>query len=183
MSVENNYNIVVRIRNGDKNAFEKVYWDYSDDLHRLALKFLKDHQLADDAIQDLFINLWDNRKNLDPDKSLKAFLFISLKNHVLNMKKTHRRRILRQFEYMDSNESITDKTDDAIIQSDYNKIYNKGLKTLPLLKRQVYELKRVSRFSNDEIAARLGLSVNTVKSHYYLAKKSMRDYFSYYNLP
>lgn len=183
MGVEINNNIVVRIRNGDKHAFEKVYWDYSDDLYRLALKFLKDPQLADDAIQDLFIQLWVNRKKLDPEKSLKAFLFISLKNHVLNMKKTYRRRIIRQFEYMDNNKSITDKTDDTIIQSDYLKIYNKGLKKLPLLKRQVYELKRVSRFSNDEIAARLGLSVNTVKSHYYLAKKSMRDYFSYYNLP
>ncbi|MEX0647685.1 MAG: RNA polymerase sigma-70 factor [Balneolaceae bacterium] len=174
-------NIVIRIRNGDKEAFEEAYWQYSDTLHRLALRFLKDDQLAEDAVQDLFINLWNDRKKLDQEKSLKAFLFVSLKNHVLNMIKKNKRRIIRQFEYVNINEGTPEKTDDAIIQSDYRFIYNRGLKQLPVVKRQIYELKMGNNFSNDEIAARLGLSVNTVKSHYYLAKKSMRDFFSSYN--
>ncbi len=173
-------NLVKRIRIGDKKALEEVYWLYYDELHQLAVKFLRDQQLAEDAVQDVFIKLWLNRLNLKSEKSLKGYLFISLKNHVLNMIKIKKRRILRQFEYarINANESL--KADEVVLHSELQLLFNHCLKKLPDIKRQVYELKSAGDYTNDEIAAKLGLTVNTVKSHYYLASKRMREYISAY---
>jgi RNA polymerase sigma-70 factor (family 1) len=173
-------NLVKRIRVGDKKALEEVYWLYCEELHQLAVKFLRDQQLAEDAVQDIFIKLWLNRLNLKSEKSLKGYLFISLKNHVLNMIKIKKRRILRQFEYARINTNESNKADEVVIHSELQLLFNHCLTKLPDVKRQVYELKRAGVYTNDEIASKLGLTVNTVKSHYYLARKSMREYISAY---
>jgi RNA polymerase sigma-70 factor (family 1) len=173
-------NLVKRIRVGDKKALEEVYWLYCEELHQLAVKFLRDQQLAEDAVQDIFIILWLNRLNLKSEKSLKGYLFISLKNHVLNMIKIKKRRILRQFEYARINTNESNKADEVVIHSELQLLFNHCLTKLPDVKRQVYELKRAGVYTNDEIASKLGLTVNTVKSHYYLARKSMREYISAY---
>jgi RNA polymerase sigma-70 factor (family 1) len=173
-------NLVERIRVGDKKALEEVYWLYCEELHQLAVKFLRDQQLAEDAVQDIFIKLWLNRLNLKSEKSLKGYLFISLKNHVLNMIKIKKRRILRQFEYARINTNESNKADEVVIHSELQLLFNHCLTKLPDVKRQVYELKRAGVYTNDEIASKLGLTVNTVKSHYYLARKSMREYISAY---
>jgi RNA polymerase sigma-70 factor (family 1) len=173
-------NIIKRIRIGDKKALEEVYWLYCDELHQLAFKFLRDEQLAKDAVQDIFIKLWLNRLNLNNQKSLKGFLFVSLKNHVLNMLKINKRRVLRQFEYARINTAVSESADEGVIHSELQFLINQCLQKLPAVKRQVYILKRAGDYTNDEIAAKLGLTVNTVKSHYYLACKSMREYLSVY---
>ncbi|CAN5417002.1 RNA polymerase sigma-70 factor [soil metagenome] len=173
-------NLIVRLHNGDENALEEIYWLYCDQLHRLAFQFLRDQQLAEDAVQDIFLKLWNQRNQLDENRSIRGFLIISLKNHVLNMLKINKRRILRQFEYSRINTNKVNETDSTAICSELHLLIEHCLKNLPEAKRRVYELKRVGDFSNKEIASRLGLSENTVKSHYYLAKKSLKEFISAY---
>lgn len=175
VSIDQN-SVTFRLRNGDTQALEEIYWEYCEDLHGLALHYLRDEQLAEDAVQDVFLNIWNNRRDLDTELSLSGFLFTSLKNHVLNMMKIHKRRILRQYEYTGINKPNDQNPDDALIISDYKSALNRGLQKLPPTKRHVYELKIFGGFKNDEIANHLGISVNTVKSHYSLAKKSIKHF-------
>jgi RNA polymerase sigma-70 factor (family 1) len=173
-------NLIIRIQKGDQNALEEVYWLYCDELHSHAFNFLRDQQLAEDAVQDIFLKLWSQRHQLDENRSIKGFLIISLKNHVLNMLKMNKRRILRQFEYSRVNTNEIKEPDSSVICSELQGLLEHCLKKLPEAKRRVYELKRVGHFSNHEIASKLGLSENTVKSHYYLAKKSIKEFINAY---
>lgn len=169
-----------KISKGSEKAFREIYWLYCDQLHRLAFQFLRDQQLAEDAVQDIFLKLWNQRHQLDENRSIKGFLFISLKNHVLNMIKIDKRRILRQFEYSLINTNKVNETDSTAICSELHLLIENCIDNLPEAKRRVYKLKKVGGYSNKEIASRLGLSENTVKSHYYLAKKSMKEFISAY---
>ncbi|REL38069.1 RNA polymerase sigma-70 factor [Rhodohalobacter sp. SW132] len=178
----NDTKLVQKIIEGSEEAFREIYWLYCDQLHRLAFQFLRDQQLAEDAVQDIFLKLWNQRHQLDENRSIKGFLLISLKNHVLNLLKINKRRILRQFEYSRINTNKVNETDGAVICSELHSLIEHCLENLPVAKRRVYELKRVGDFSNKEIASELGLSENTVKSHYYLAKKKMQELiFTYQN--
>jgi RNA polymerase sigma-70 factor (ECF subfamily) len=170
--------LVSRLRNGDKKAFESIYLIYHKQVLGLAIRYLKDQQLAEDAVQDVFSKLWSNRHKLDSEKSIKAFLFTVLKNHVLNMIKKRKRQILRQFEYAEVNKKESRSTDQEIIYEDTENILSEGLNKLPEKKKIVFNLKTIEGYSNREIANQLGISIHTVKSQFYKANKFIKNFLS-----
>ncbi|MEX2573778.1 MAG: RNA polymerase sigma-70 factor [Balneolaceae bacterium] len=170
--------IIIRLRNNDREAFRKVYWAHRKSVYGLALRYLKDSQLAEDAVQDIFLKLWQNRDSLDSGKSLRGFLFTSLKHHVLNMIKSRKRRVLRQMEYTRFTDDQTDDPESRMLLSEYEHIFNRGLQKLPARKQLIYRLKSIDGYSNKEIAGRLGVSIHTVKSQYSRANKFIRKFMS-----
>src|SRR5690625_596565 len=99
------------IKQGDRIAFREVYYNYYQQLYFVAGKYLKDSQMAEDAVQEIFIILWVKRESLDPSKSLESFLFTCLKNHVLNMIKSRKRRILLAYEANEEEVDESNSTD------------------------------------------------------------------------
>jgi RNA polymerase sigma-70 factor (family 1) len=172
----NNKQIVKKLRNGDKKAFESVYWAYREPVYALALNYLKDPELAEDAIQDIFLKLWAKKRDLNDEKSLHGFIFISLKNHVLNMMKLNKRRIIRQFEYLEISSNSKLGTDEVVYHAELEILLQQGLDHLPKKKQEVYRLKQIDGFSNQEIAERMNISVHTVKSQYYKANDFIRKF-------
>jgi RNA polymerase sigma-70 factor (family 1) len=169
-------NLIVRLRDGDEDAFEEIYWLYRNEIYGLAFRYLKDHALSEDAVQDIFIKLWLYRNQLDSGRAIHGFLFTSLKNHVLNMIKSRKRRILRQFEYIRYNDSRGENPEDSMFHSEYENIVREGLKKLPAGKQLVFKLKFYDGFSSKEIASELGISVNTAKSQFYKANKFIQTF-------
>ncbi len=178
MDLPETKNLVKRLRNGEKEAFENIYLIYHKQVLGLAIRYLKDHQLAEDAVQDVFSKLWLNRHKLDSEKSIKAFLFTVLKNHVLNMIKMRKRQILRQFEYAEVNKKESKSADQEIIFEDAEVILSEGLNKLPEKKKVVFKMKTFDGYSNNEIADQLGISVHTVKSQFYKANKFIKKFLS-----
>ena len=164
------------LKNGDKEAFEKIYWMYRKPVYGMAYRYLKVHELAEDAVQDVFFKLWEKRDTLDIEKPFEPFLFSILKNHVLNMIKMKKRRILRQFEYSKINSKKAKETDEEVIYSDTERIVQEGLSLLPEGKQLVFKMKQIDGYSNKEIARELDISVHTVKSQIYKASKFLRTF-------
>jgi RNA polymerase sigma-70 factor (family 1) len=164
------------LKKGDKKAFENIYWMFRKPVYGMAFRYLKDHQLAEDAVQDVFFKLWVKRDTLNPDMPFEPFLFSILKNHVLNMIKIKKRRILRQFEYREMNTRINKETDADAILADTQRIFQEGLDQLPEGKQLVFKMKRFEGYTNKEIARELNISVHTVKSQFYKASKFLRSF-------
>ncbi|MEX0774057.1 MAG: RNA polymerase sigma-70 factor [Balneolales bacterium] len=173
-----NKDFIQGLRSGDKNVFEEVYLRYQRSVYGMAYRYLRDKELAEDAVQDVFIKLWHHRKSLDHEKSIQGFLFKVLKNHVLNMIKSDKRRIIRNYEYICHTKNEGENPEGAAIESDYDRLLEKGSAKLPPKKRDVFNLKRLQGFSNKEIAVELGLSDNTVKSHLHWSRKFIRTYLA-----
>lgn len=172
--------LVERLNKGDRQAFENIYWMYRRPMMALAQRYLKDQQLAEDAVQDVFSKLWDKREVLDSERSLRGFIFTSLRNHVLNLIKIQKRRILRQFEYTTLNEQESRSTDEETIYSEMKNIVEIGVGKLPEGKQLVFELKSFKGYTNQEIAERLGISVHTVRSQFYKANKVVQQFVTKY---
>lgn len=168
--------LVRRLNKGDRQAFEKVYWMYHKPMLTLAHRYLKDYQLAEDAVQDVFSKLWIKRADISSDRSLRGFIFTALRNHVLNMVKIHKRRILRQFEYSEINKTASQSTDERVIYSETEKVVEKGMTALPDGKKLVFQLKSLQGYSNQEVAEHLGISVHTVRSQFQKANKIVQKF-------
>lgn len=63
------------IRNGDVRSFEILYQRYHRQLHNLAVKYLKQQVLAEDAVQEIYLKIWLHKEELDELRSVKGLLF------------------------------------------------------------------------------------------------------------
>ncbi len=169
--------LVRLIIEGDILAFEELYERYHELLFYLALKYLKSESLSEDAIQEIFTRLWQNRSNLDPGKSVKYYLLVNTKNHVMNMIRNQNNKLLLGGGFDEADYSAESDVWEDVIHSEQIGIINKGMDELSRKRRKVFELKMIFGFSNSQIAEKLSMSVNTVKVHYFHALKFMRDFF------
>ena len=62
------------LREGDESAFAQIYDQYNQTLYHFALRYLKDKTLAEDALQEVFVKLWQQRGKLEHELPLKGFL-------------------------------------------------------------------------------------------------------------
>ena len=165
-----------KIREGSEKAFREIYDRYHIQMYFIAKKYVKDTGLSEDAVQDIFVKLWTKRHKLDETKSIKAFLFTMLRNHVLNMIRDRRDEIVS---IASMNMEILPKknlTDDEMLYKEYHDIVQKGLDELSGRKREVFELKAFNGHSNSEVADLLKINIRTVKTHYYNSSKFIRAY-------
>jgi len=176
MTKKNTKNLSSKIRRGDTSSFELIYRRHHQQLFYLAQRYLKDQGLAEDAVQDVFVKLWAKRKQLDPGRPVKGYLFTMLKNHVLNMIRDRKREVLSAYTETIDTEVERCQTEDAVIYDQYKHIMQQGLQRLSARKKQVFELKTFKGLSNAQVAEELLISVNTVKTHFYHGSRFLRNY-------
>ncbi|MEX0660199.1 MAG: RNA polymerase sigma-70 factor [Balneolaceae bacterium] len=165
-----------KLRIGDEEVYEKLYYCYHKRLYSFAFKYLKSKELAEDAVQDTFIKLWEQRRTITT--SVKGFLFTAARNHVLNMIRNKKRKVLKHIELERQKINTENKTEEIILYSEYQKILAKGVEKLTEGKKEIFNLKTVHGLSNSEVANHLDITINTVKSQYYQASKFIREYLN-----
>lgn len=164
------------IKKRDKQAFTVVYQKYHGYLYALALKYLKNTQMAEDAVQHVFVKLWETTKNIDIEINLKNYLYTMTKNYILNKIRDHKDVI--SVNYANAQKEIVE--DDFLKDlenSQLRQFLYKGIHNLPPQKKEICLKKLETNGSNQEIADEMGISVHTVKSHYQESLKILRTYF------
>src|SRR5690606_23253179 len=71
------------LKGGDSRAFDEIYHRYWPMMHRLVTRMLGDEDLANDAVQDVFVSFWERRDTIDAATSLKHYLYAAARNQVL----------------------------------------------------------------------------------------------------
>lgn len=165
-----------KIQKGSEQAFSLIYERYHVQMYFIAKKYVKDSGLAEDAVQDIFVKLWQKRESLDKSKSLKGFLFTMLRNHVLNMIRDRKQEIVAISSVEEKKLPNSNVTEDDILYDEYQDVVEKGLNELSERKRKVFELRTSRGFTNSEVAKFLNIDISTVKTHYYLSSKFIRAY-------
>lgn len=163
-------NLWTKAKNDDFIAFEKIYRCYNLLLRRYAKNYLQDSYLIDEAVQGLFVEIYEKRKNLTISKNLPAYLCVLL-----------RRRIANEYERSKIYVKIDEKDNDMLLLSDSetiegNIVYNEhSLERYNMLKRtvesklskrqrEVLKLRFYDNLSNGDIAKRLGVDYGTVRN-------------------
>lgn len=168
--------LIQEIKRNDEKAFEEVYQRYHKPLYYLALKFVKNREMAEDVVQDVFVKFWHHREQLDESKSIKGFLFTATKNLVLNRIRDQKNQIIKQLEIFESQRMSGNDTEEKVRMNEMRRFMDKMAGKLSTRKREIFDLKVYKGLSNEEVATRLGLSINTVKFQYMQALKAIRTW-------
>lgn len=164
--------VLKELQNQNKSVYKNVFNHFYKGLVIYANNFLFDQEASEDTVQEVFISLWENAKNIEIKTSLKAYLYAMVRNRCLNYLKSV--KITDDLNVIDLNSIlVVDEDLDLISEEEKTILYNHILKIIesfPESMQQVFKLKFIENYKYDEIANEMGISVNTVKTQLKRAK-------------
>lgn len=171
------HTLFILLKKRDREAFSAIYEKYHRYLYSLALKYLKNTQMAEDAVQHVFVKLWESTSDIHIEINLKNYLYTMTKNYILNQIRDHKDEI--SLNYINAQIDIPGQEDviKAMEDKQMRNFLYRGVELLPPQKKEICLRKLETTDSNQQIADKMGLSVNTVKSHYQESIKMLRSYF------
>ncbi|MFA5819757.1 MAG: RNA polymerase sigma-70 factor [Bacteroidales bacterium] len=173
--------LALRIKLGDEQAFELLFRKYYVRLCVFAKKFLNDPEEAHDIVQDVFVKIWEGRDEIDPEDSLKSYVFKIAQNLSLNKlrrKKVESRYIeIYKLVYIEQQEF---SAHESLLTRELEKNITHSIGKLPAECRKVFELSRIEGLKYREIADTLHISVKTVEAQMSKALQSLRIELSDY---
>lgn len=175
MKSTSNKLLVNELKAGNKSAFAHIYDSYCDKVYHFILKFVIDQEDARELVQQVFIKLWENRQKVNSGLPLDPYLFVISRNCSFDfLKKIARERELKE-QLLQMNNIRCNETENNILLKEYQDLVNKAMLQLPEKRRAVFQC-RMDGMSYDEIAEKLHISKNTVKTHLLKSYKFVKDY-------
>ncbi|WP_426584222.1 RNA polymerase sigma-70 factor [Mucilaginibacter sp. R-33] len=161
-------------------AFREIYQRYWKKLYGDAHKRLKNRELSEEVVQEIFSNLWHKRHTLQIKTTIGGYLHQAVLNQVVDQyrKQAVRAKHNEAFKLL-STETDTG-TEDAIMLRDLTHTLETEISHLPDKCRSVFELSRKEYKSNKEIAQLLGISEKTVENQITKALKRLRMSLSHH---
>ena len=163
-------------------AFDLIYNKYSKKLYKFGYSLLKSHEETENLVQDVFLNLWENRNKVEKDSSIKSYIFAITYNSAISIlrKKAKESKFV---EYLKSLQIIYEKP--VNMELEYTELTNRIneiVYALPQRQKEVYLLHKVEALKYSEIAVLLDISVNTIENHMSRALKTIRKKLGNYSL-
>lgn len=163
------------LKNGTHQAFDEVFNCYHAPLKRYLSALLGSESDAQEMSQEVFIRLWTRREEIDPEKNIKWFLYSTAK--FLSLSYFRHKKVESRYEEFISTASnhFAISTDDEMIAKELLVLAELTIDKMPPQRQKVFRMRFEQCKSNDEIAAELGLSPETVKSHLTAGKKEIQN--------
>lgn len=166
--------IIERIRQGEIHEFETLFRSSYVSLVRFAKTLIKDHDTAEEIVQDFFFRIWKNKENLNIESSLNGYLFRSVHNSCLHYIE-HQKVVIKHTEEMSREPEETSVDPGDVLN--YKELQEKIARILERLPEKCGRIFCMSRFEGlkySEIAKELSISVKTVEANMGRALKEFR---------
>lgn len=167
--------LLQKIAESDEASFAELYEAYKVPLNLFVLKFVKSNELSNDIIQEVFIRIWEHRKELPVIDAFNAYLFTIARNLTLNLLKRASKENTVKAEIAKNYQPFASIAEDRLLSNQYKQFVEEVLQSLPAQTRAVFRLCREEEKSYDEAAAYLGISRNAVKKHIVRSHKFFRE--------
>jgi RNA polymerase sigma-70 factor (family 1) len=164
-------NIWENIRKGDKNALQNLHNKYFYQMYLYARKSTNGNAgLAEELVSDCFIKIWENREDIDIKISIKHYLFLILHNSIIDYYR--KKRILTDPITEDIEEPGGEDVFDD--QEEFAQLYS-VLQKLPDQRRNILKMAVFDSLTYNEIAGKLNISRNTVKTQIARAYRFLKE--------
>ena len=168
--------LLIKLKEGSFQAFEKLYTMYSGKLYNFIMRLSSGNQyMAEEVVQTTFIRIWEVRGKVDPDASFISFLCTIAKNLLMNMYQRQTVEYVYNEYLMKSAADRDSQTEDTIDLRFLNDYIDSLAEELPAQRKKIFILSKRQNYTNKEIAEMMVISESTVDTQLSLAVKFMRE--------
>lgn len=161
---------------GDEFAFVTLYNRYKGQVYVYCRKMLLDEELAQDALQETFLRVYENRARLLKTSAFRSWLFTIARNQCYNLMRRDRRTVPLEDEA--SLRAARGTPASKLERSEQAALVNRFLMELKVEYREVLILREYQGLSYDEISAVTRSSVSSVKSRLFKARRKLASYLA-----
>lgn len=176
--------LVAAAKRGQKAAFGELYARHSKKIYRATLRIMRNHEDAEDALQDSFLNAFVHLGDFDGRSSFSTWLTrIAINSALMKLRKSRRCPEISSDEPADAREDFAPyepadsrpNPEEQFAQRQRQRIVSRAVRTLRPSLRQVIEIRRLQEFSMKETARTLRISIPATKSRLYHARIALRQ--------
>ncbi|KPF41312.1 sigma-70 family RNA polymerase sigma factor [Rhizobium sp. G187] len=152
---------------GDRRGLERIYTSESARMVTIAERILRRHDLAEEIVQEAFVQIWNKAFQYQPDRgSARGWIYAVVRSRALNALRDGRREDLTETESLDrlQDEGAETLYSDLFDDLDTKSRLRSCLLRLDELRRRTVMMAYVSGYSHGEIAGRLKLPLGTTKA-------------------
>ena len=168
----------IKIQHKDLVTFEHYYKEHYKYFYLLACKYLKNAQLAEEIVNDVFLKIWEDVGKIHLDTSLKSYISKAVINRSLNELNKNKKETAFRTELAAKPDEIFELKE--IEENELRIRLYKAIDQLPEQCKKVFEMSRFEELKQQEIADKLGISIKTVKNHITIALKKLSEIAIYY---
>ena len=158
-----------KMKAGDQESFSKIFKSYYPKLYAYGIKLIPFPDFIRDHVQDLFINIWQNRGGLGDVTNLKAYLFVSLRRSLFISKKNKLNTNLLDNISEEDNPALVFDPDEFIdkefISANVKEKLIKNLNSLPVNQREIIFLRFYHQLTYKEIANIINIKEQSIKNN------------------
>ena len=176
MSTEQDNLLFSKLKQGDRQAFNQLFTKHYNRLCNFARGIFKRDDLAEETVQEVFINLWEQKEKIDVTKSVIAFLYTCVRNNAYNrIEKDKTRKVYEERFMQKSNHvveiDLNDESGNQLIR-----LLKQAIELLPKKCREIFMMSRFEGLTYEEISEYMNISVKTVENHMGIAFHKLREY-------
>ncbi len=163
----------------DKAYFERIYVDYYKVLRFFAMRIVKDMSYAEDIVQEVFTDCWENRERIDTSVSIKPYLYTLTYRRSLDLLKSSqhaKKNMSEDLSYLDNLLFTSFTVDEQLSTNEIKDEITRCVNALPDKCKKVFIMSRYHDLKNREIAEKLNITVKAVEKHISKALKDIRTH-------
>ena len=155
----------------DKTSFDQIYKQYWSKLYIYAFNVLKEKEICEDIVEEIFIDLWTKRQDTQIS-DLNSYLYQSVKYQIFNhfRRSKYKNQLLTKLDLMSTQYQIDELYEKKELKAQIKRLISR----LPKQRRLIFQMSKYDGFSNKEISENLNISVQTVKNQISESLKSLR---------
>lgn len=176
LSLERVIHLQQQTAEGNEKAFEQLYRMHKDRVYEVALTYTESAVLAEEILQDIFVQVWMKRDGLPGIADFAAWLYVLTRNRSFNVLRSMARAGAGVRDMVQHIPGTADAADSRLLSADVQNLVQEALHLLTPAQRKAFDLFKVKGLSREETAHVMGISPNTVKVHVLQSMRIIRAY-------
>jgi len=170
--------LLSRLREGDRRAFQIIYQRHKIKMAAALFRLVKDPDLVEDLLQEVFVKLWEHRQRINPDLPVAGYLYRMAQNLVYDcFRKLSRDKKMQERIWAGINR-WAGSAGEHIEAREQQELIHAAINLLPPKRREVYILCKFEAKSYEEVSLLLNINMSTVNDHIYKANQFLKKYLS-----
>ncbi len=162
--VHSDKELIRKLKKGNIDAFNQIFYAYSSKLYHFAYGYLKSKEDAEEMVQEIFSRIWDKRADIKEEYQFRSYLFSIAFNYI---KKYFRSKALinKYIEFATLSHSETEQIQEDTNYDSLKSMVDQLVDKMPEKRRAVFVKSRFEGKSSKEISVEMNISQSTVENH------------------